>query len=281
MKHCEFAQCQFGGLGRAPMIAASLDVPVGGFSLGQGFSWRDPDIGGTLVVSQPSADPGLWAEYSDGAIRSYRKRGVECALDSEAQRTGADTIMFSAVVDDAGHVQGGLRAKALRSADDAHAVDEWAGQPGQQAVREMIADRVPFGVLELKAGWVTDAAGRNPAISLALARTHFYMMVILDFQFGMCTAAKKTMNNLRSSGSVIAAIPATPYPNAQYETQLLWWNRRDFFSHAQPEQLAKIVAETKQLLHEQFRRGQIAADLSCLLSITPMHTRRSNDFELA
>jgi hypothetical protein len=144
----------------------------------------------------------------------------------------------------------------------------------------MIADRVPFGVLEMKAGWVTDAAGRNPFIASALARSHFYMMVILDFQFGMCTAATKTMSSLLSSGSVIAAIPATPYPSERYQTQLLWWNRRDFFSHAQPEQLAKIVAETKQLLHEQFRRGQIAADLSGLLPITAAQTNRSNDFEV-
>ena len=197
-----------------------------------------------------------------------------------SRRAGADTIMFSAVVDDAGQVQGGLRAKALRSADDSHAVDEWAGQPGQRAVREMIADRVPCAVLEMKAGWVTDAGGGNPFISGALARSHFYMMVILDFQFGMCTAATKTMNSLRSSGSVIAAIPATPYPSERYQTQLLWWNRRDFFNHAQPEQLAKIVAETKQLLHEQFRRGQIAADLSGLLPITAAQTHRSNDFEV-
>ena len=153
------------------MKAATLGSAVGGFSLGQGFSWPDPDIEGTLIVSQPSADPELWAEYAAGAVRSYRKRGVESALDVDALRRGDDTIMFCAVVDDAGQVVGGLRAKALRSADDSHAVDEWAGQPGQQDVRQMIADRVPYGVLEMKAGWVTDAAGRNPFLTSALARS--------------------------------------------------------------------------------------------------------------
>jgi len=135
------------------MKPATLGSPVGGFSLGQGFSWPDRDIDGTLIVSQPAADPELWAEYAAGAVRSYRKRGVECALDVDALRDGHDTIMFCAVVDDAGQVVGGLRAKALRSADDSHAVAEWAGQPGQQDVRQMIADRVPYGVLEMKAGW--------------------------------------------------------------------------------------------------------------------------------
>jgi hypothetical protein len=174
------------------------------------------------------------------------------------------------VVDNAGRVVGGFRAKALRSADDSHAVDEWAGQPGQQAVRKMISDRVPFGVLEMKAGWVTDAAGRNPFLTSALARSHFYMMVLLDFQFGMCTAATTILDSWCSSGPVVAAIPATPYPSESYRTKLLWWNRRDFFHHAQPRQLAKIVTETKQLLHEQYRRGQIDASFSGLLPIMQM-----------
>src|SRR5580698_6173141 len=121
------------------MTAPTLGSAVGGFSLGQGFSWPDPDIEGTLIVSQPSADPELWAEYAAGAIRSYSKRGVECALDMQALRSGDDTIMFGAVIDDSGHVVGGYRAIALRSADDSHAVDEWSGQPGQADVRRMIA----------------------------------------------------------------------------------------------------------------------------------------------
>jgi hypothetical protein len=263
------------------MKPASLGSTVGGFSLGQGFSWPDPDIEGTLIVSQPSADPELWAEYAAGAVRSYRKRGVECALDIEALRSGDDTIMFFVVVDDSGKVVGGVRAKALRSPDDSHAVVEWAGQPGQQAVRQMIADRVPYGVLEMKAGWATDAAGRNPFLASALARSGFYMMVILDFQFCMCTAATAVLNSWRSSGSVVAPIPATPYPSEHYRTKLLWWNRRDFVKHAQPAQLAKIVSETKDLLHEQFRRDQIGAGVSSWIPSTPATLVLSNAFEVA
>src|ERR1700738_4193870 len=212
MKHSGFIQHQSDTGERRPMKPATLGSAVGSFSLGQGFSSPDPDIEGPLMFSQPSADPELWAEYAASAIRSYRKRGVESALDVDALRDGDDTIMFCAVLDDAGQVVGGLRAKALRSADDSHAVAEWAGQPGQRDVRQMIADRVPYGVLEMKAGWVTDAAGRSPFLTSALAHSGFYMMVILDFQYLMCTAATAILNTWRSSGSVVAAIPATPYP---------------------------------------------------------------------
>jgi hypothetical protein len=217
------------------------------------------------VVSQPALDPELWAEYASGAVCSYRKRGVECALDLDALRAGDDTIMFCAVVGDSGEVVGGYRAIALRTADDSHAIEEWAGQPDQQAVRQMIADRVPHGVLEMKTGWVTDAAGRNPFLTTALSRTCFYMMVMLDFQYTMCTAATVVLNSWRSSGSVVAPLSATPYPTDRYRTKLLWWNRRDFVSHAQADQLVKIVSETKELLHEQFRRGEIGTDLAGLL----------------
>ena len=39
------------------------------------------------MVSQPATDPGLWAEYAACAEHSYRKHGVDCALDVEALRS--------------------------------------------------------------------------------------------------------------------------------------------------------------------------------------------------
>src|ERR1700748_3154413 len=160
-----------------PTSVVPLDtVTVGRFELGQRLSWRDPDVGATLVLSQPAVDPDLWAEFSLGAQRSYTKHGVECALDVDALRSGADTIMFFALVDSAGQMVAGVRAKGpLRSADDSHAIVEWAGQPGQQAVRNMITDRLPFGILEMKSAWVIDDKDQNRCLTAALARSGFHM----------------------------------------------------------------------------------------------------------
>jgi hypothetical protein len=265
------------------MNALSLGTAIrDGLSLGQGLSWRDPDIGCTLVVSQPSADPDLWSEYSAGAQRSYRKHGVECALDVEALRSGADTTMFFAVVDDDGRVAAGVRAKGpLRSADDSHAVVEWAGQPGEQAVRNMITDRIPFGILEMKSAWVTDDPDRNRILARAVARSGFHMMVILNLQFCMATAATYVLNRWRSSGGVVAAIPATPYPDERYRTKMIWWNRRDFFYHAEPDQVAKIITGTKQLIHELYRRGEVDAVLPKWITITHAQLTRPNHSEVA
>jgi hypothetical protein len=239
-----------------PTSVVPLDtVTVGRFQLGQRLSWRDPDVGGTLVLSQPAVDPDLWTEFSLGAEHSYRKHGVECALDADALRDGTDTIMFFAMIDDAGRMVGGLRAKGpLRSADDSHAVVEWAGQPGQQAVRDMITDRIPFGVLEMKAGWVIDDADRNRSLITALARSGCHITALLDCQFMMATAATHVLNRWRSSGGVVAPIAAAPYPDDRYQTKMIWWNRRDFINYAEPRQAAKILTESLRLTKEFYGR---------------------------
>ena len=230
-------------------------MTAGRFDLGQRLSWRDPDIGATLVLSQPAVDPDLWAEFSLGAQRSYRKHGVECALDVDALRTGADTIMFLAVIDDTGRMVAGARAKGpLRSADESHAVVEWAGQPGQQDVRKMITDRVPFGIAEVKSAWVTDELDRNRRLAAVLARSPFHVMALLDIQFCMATAAAYALNRWRSSGGVVAGIPATPYPDERYQTKMMCWNRSDFVNYAEPAQVAKILMETNLLIQEFYRR---------------------------
>lgn len=236
--------------------AANLDA----FRLQRGLSWHDRDVDCTLVLSQPSVDPSLWCEYALGAQRNYRKHGVECALDMDALRTGADTIMFLVAIDRSGKMVAGVRAKGpLRSADDCHAVVEWAGHPGEEAVRDAVNRRVPFGVLEMKSAWVSDHSDQNRCLTAALARSGFHMMALVDVQFCMATAAAYVLNRWRSSGGVVASIPATPYPDERYQTKMMWWNRADFMHYAEPEQVAKILRETAQLTEEFYRRDETDA----------------------
>ncbi|MGA8331680.1 MAG: hypothetical protein WB777_20630 [Mycobacterium sp.] len=245
------------------MTLSSFDAPgTDGFYLRESLKWYDPDIGCTLVVSEPSTDPALWAEYAAGALRNYRKHGVECALDVEALRSGADTALFFAVVDDAGRTVAGVRAIGpLRSAEDSHALVEWAGQPGQAVVRNMINDRVPFGVLEMKSAWATDDPERGHRITSAMSRTAFHMMTLLDIQFCMATAAAYALNRWRSSGGVVAPISATPYPDERYQTKMMWWDRHDFVNYAKPDQVSKILNEIQLLTQLS---GQSSAAVSRL-----------------
>lgn len=238
------------------MTAISLEtVAADAFRLRQRLSWGDSDTDCTLVISQPSTDPALWADYALGAQLNYRKHGVDYALDVEALRNGADTIMFLAVINRAARMVAGVRAKGpLRSADDSHALVEWAGQPGQEAVRNMINDRAPFGILEMKSAWVTDDPDQNRGLTAVLARSGFHMMALLDVQFCMATAAGYVLNRWRSSGGVVAAIPSTPYPDERYQTKMMWWNRRNFVNYAEPEQVSKVLTEMNQLAQQFYRR---------------------------
>jgi hypothetical protein len=228
------------------------------FSLSKSLRWWDSDSGCTLIASQPATDPDLWAEYLRGAHCSYRRHGVERALDIGAIRNGVDTALFFAALDKAGRVVGGLRAKGpFRYADESHALIEWAGRPGLPAVRKMIADRVPFGVVELKSAWVTDDLDRNRALTHTLARTAVHATLLLNTQFAMATAASYVIGRWLSSGGVVASrIPATPYPDDRYRTKLIWWDRAMFTNYAERKQASKIAMEMMSLTKQLDQLGE-------------------------
>ena len=174
---------------------------------------------------------------------------MERALDADALRDGADTIIFAACVNDAGRVVAGLRGRGpYRSAEECHAILEWNGRPGQDAVRKMVTDRLPFGVVEMKTAWVADDPERSRALTSAISRTPLHAMPLLDIQFIVATAAEYVLKRWLSSGGQLASkIPATPYPDHRYQTKLAWWDRSTFANHADPKQLSKFFAEQKQL----------------------------------
>jgi hypothetical protein len=238
-----------------------LDAPkCDDFHLGANIRWWDSEAECTLVMTQPSIDRDLWLDYLRGAERSYRKHGVERALDVAAIRSGDDTVMFWATIDSSGRVIGGVRAKGpLTSADDSHAVIEWAGRPGLQEVRKMITDRVPFGILEMKSAFVTDDPNRKRSVLNALARSGFHAMALMDLQFCMATSALHVLNRWRSSGGVVASIPATPYPDDRYRTKMMWWDRRTFADHAEPEQVSRILTEIASMNQQRREAAMVRA----------------------
>jgi hypothetical protein len=221
----------------------------------------DPDSECTIVFAQPATEPELWKDYVRGACHSYRKHGVEKALDMDALRDGADTILFASLVNDAGRVVGGLRAKGpYQSADEAHAVLEWSGHPGQDAVRKMITDRLAFGVVEMKTAWVAEDPERSRALTSAISRTPLHAMILLDIQFIVATAASYVLKRWLSSGGKLASrIPAAPYPDHRYQTKLAWWDRWTFSNHAEPKQLLKFFAEQREMSSRLGEAGDIVA----------------------
>ena len=212
------------------------------------MSWWDSDVECTVTIARPADDDALWQEYLAGAERSYRRHGVAAAIDVDAIRRAGDTTLFWSLLDAAGTVVGGVRAVGpLTSPDESHAVVEWAGRPGLSQVRKMIADRLPFGVVEMKSAWVTDDRDRNRQLIDSLARTGCQVLAALGVQFCMATAARHVLEPWRSSGGVVAPIRSTPYPDERYRTKMMWWDRRTVASCASLNQTAKIVAEMEDI----------------------------------
>jgi hypothetical protein len=211
---------------------------------GAPMSWWDSDAECTVRIARPVDDDALWREYLAGAERSYRRQGVSAAIDVAAIRRSGDTTLFWTLIDARGKVLGGVRAIGpLTSPDDSHAVAEWAGRPGLPQVRKMIADRLPFGVAEMKSAWVTDDRDRSRALAASLARTGCHVIAVLGVQFCMATGAQHVLRRWQSSGGVVAPIRPTPYPDERFRTKVIWWDRLTVAGVAAPNQSAKIVAE--------------------------------------
>jgi hypothetical protein len=244
------------------MPVAQMDTPAPGLlELDRSPTWFDTASQCTIVLAQPATEPELWADYVRGARLSYHKHGVESALDTGALERGDDTALFCAGINQAGQVVGGVRAKGPYTAvDECHAVVEWDGQPGLAAVRKMVGDRLPFGVVEIKSAWVSDDPEQSRALTDVLARVPLHSMLLLDAQFAVATAAAYVLKRWLSSGGVLAAkIPATPYPDARYQTKMMWWDRRTYANHADPNQVSTFFAETRQVTTQLDGVGELRA----------------------
>ncbi|SEL12814.1 hypothetical protein [Rhodococcus maanshanensis] len=189
----------------------------------------DPRSQYRFVAACPAGEPELWSTYLEGALGGYRKYGAENALDYERTRDGGSTALFFVAIGGDGCVAGGLRAQGpYQRVEQAHATVEWAGHPGATAVRTMIADRIPFGVVEMKAAWVADGVARRTELTRSLAGIGCCTLEILDVQFLLATAAEHVLQLWASSGGEVARhIPPAPYPDDRYRTRMMWWDRRN------------------------------------------------------
>ncbi|MEU0496209.1 hypothetical protein [Mycobacterium sp. NPDC006124] len=212
------------------------------------LSWWDSAAECVVTIAEPAAAPDLFAEYHRGAVTSYAKFGVSDAIDADTERCAADTALFWVMTDVDGRVIGGVRTRGvLTEPEDSHAVVEWAGQPGESDVRIMLAQRIPSGVIEMKAAWMDGDGARNRHRAKLHARSGFHLTAVLGVDYYMATSAAHTLERWRSTGGVVAPIPATPYPDARYETKMMWWDRRTFTVHGEPAQVASVVVEVARI----------------------------------
>ncbi len=213
-------------------------------------SYWEPLSGARFVITRPEDSPALWAQYLDGLEATYKSFGVEAALDLGAIFHGRRLPAFAVALGPDGDVIAGVRAHGpLEEPQDAHALIEFAADPaGQATVRRFIGDRVPFGVTEIKGGWVDEKAGNRRELSNALARTFLHILDAMNVQFGFCTAAVHAANRWSTvGGQPIRGLAPVAYPDERYQTTLMWWDRRTYDRFCEPDQLARIRAEKRMI----------------------------------
>ncbi len=112
-----------------------------------------------------------------------------------------------------------------------------------------IAQRLPAGVIEVKAVWVEHHAEHKVALTAALARAFVHAMDLLQVRYALCTAATHAVTRWQTSGGVISAeVPAVAYPDERYRTKLMWWDRSRVGELVSPDQLTALTRESALLL---------------------------------
>ncbi|MEV6767482.1 hypothetical protein AB0N05_02505 [Nocardia sp. NPDC051030] len=206
---------------------------------------RDAQSGCTFLFGPPQADPVLWRRYLDGALRAYRHYGAGNAVDYDAWIDGSSTALFAVALDSDGQVVAGVRAEGpFKHVDEVPSVAGWAGLPGENAFRKMVADQIPDGVYECRTGWVKPGIEQHSALADWVARAIIHFIPMLGARFSVGAAAEHALALYRRGGARTAWwIPASSYPDDRYRTVPLWWDMRTFRLLAADSQVRAIDAE--------------------------------------
>jgi molybdopterin/thiamine biosynthesis adenylyltransferase len=187
--------------------------------------------------------------------------GIERALDRASMQAGFTTSLFFVAFDVDDRVVGGLRCHGpLRSVDDAHLLTEFSGSPGLGAIRSRLAAHLNMGILEIKGCWVSVNAVCKRAVSDGLARCYVHAMDLLQARFACCSSAGHAVKRWATSGGrVVDGVPPVAYPDARYQTVMLWWDRKLVDRLSEPSQLERIAVEGRALVEQDIE--VVAGDL--------------------
>jgi hypothetical protein len=229
------------------LMTVQPSIPV---SRTRELSFWDPWSGCRIEAHTPASRPDLWQHYVDGLSESYRHYDVEGALDLDSFVTGDSTSIFFVAFSPDEEIVAGVRMHGpLNDSNEAHALLEFAIDPaGVTAVARSIDDRVPFGVIEIKGGWVAHTAARRDELSNTLARSFLHAMTVLQVQFAFCTAGTHAVARWLSTGSTVAeGLVPVPYPDDRYRTTVMWWDLAKLDERADPAQLRRFRSEAATL----------------------------------
>ncbi|HJL15869.1 MAG TPA: hypothetical protein RMH99_09445 [Sandaracinaceae bacterium LLY-WYZ-13_1] len=135
-----------------------------------------------------------------------------------------------------GRVVAGVRVHGPHATVDSFAAPvEMAESDGVGEVLRVLRARLGEGVVEMKGAWVRTDVRSTRGLSGAIARCVPPSMRWFRARYAVCTADRRLAPAWRTSGAAeMAGVPSAPYPDARYETAVLWWDSRRM-DHLTPE----------------------------------------------
>ncbi|MFF0489920.1 hypothetical protein ACWDSJ_32730 [Nocardia sp. NPDC003482] len=252
-------------------VAVGLSVsPVAGTR-----RFLDRQSGCTFWLNTPGQRPDLWEQYLDGALRTYRHYDVESVLEYDQIRDGRSSSLFFTALNTAGEVVAGVRMRGpFAIPDDIDVLLEWRGRTGESELRELVAARLKFGVVEVRGGWVDRAAADRRALGDAMSRCLAYAPLLHGVRFGFGTAATFTAARYRPTGGVIApVIPGIPYPDTRYSTVPVWWDSRRYRALVEDTVHSVMTTELRELGITTNRGGRSRRKSGCEREVLRSHVR--------
>jgi hypothetical protein len=112
-------------------------------------AYVDATTGLRVEAHEPGGRPDRWAAYVEGATSAYRAAAVASALAGVSEPS-----LFFVAVDANDRVVAGVRCHGpLASPEHAALLDELAEHAQVGELRDLLADLVPEGLLEIKGAW--------------------------------------------------------------------------------------------------------------------------------
>jgi hypothetical protein len=221
----------------------------------QGVEFVDRRTGLRCIIDSPASRPHLWDAYLEGVARAYRSWGVEEAFNRAEVESGTSTNLFCVVLDDDGDVVAGHRVQGpYLAATQSHALEEWDGQPGLPPLTQAIEERLEGGLVEVKSAYVALRDERADGVANLLSRVGLIVTELTGARYMMATAAEHVLKRWSQGGGRIdRSVPAAPYPDERYRTQVMFWDRDRMHSDADPRLWPLMLLEYQTAFGETER----------------------------
>ena len=204
----------------------------------------DQRSGLRIEVHDPATRPDRWLAYLEGATARYEAHDVTSALGRPSPHGRAPATLLYVAVDADDRVVGGLRCHGpLQHPGDAYALQELEDHPRLHAVRDLLAQREPDGVVEVKGVWIDTGLG-DSGLADVLARCYVHAMEWFGASWAMCSAAVEREARWSSTGGRAQEdLAPIAYPDDRYRTVLMWWDAAESERRSAPAQWSLILAE--------------------------------------